>query len=374
MKQRAIGSMLVLTALLGLSSTVLAASEGDGAGVLRPGVAQMDEQTPQPAPDYRTAPPQPSRVAQGTVLNGSAIRVGVGQSGAMPVEQHPVMQRPLRPQWADIPQLQAGADTGRFVMDARKDTVVPPAALKAWLDNTHPGFRLSTQNNPDAVVEVKGAWDKSSEILTAMGIHFKEIKARELRDISLNNTKVLVINCEGKIPEEAIEPIRQWVVRGGYLISTDWTLHSFIERAFPNTIAWNGQNTDGSAVDALMVARDPSVMIGMPAQRATWKLDQESQMVKVLRPEVVQIIARSQMLTSRTNAKNFRAQPNANLQGILACEFPYGRGRVLHMVGHYDYNGPTSFTRHILPDAVPGAGIGVRQVIATNFLVQGLSR
>lgn len=305
-------------------------------------------------------------LAQGGFLTGSATRTGVVTPP--PVAPMPPIA-PMSAPYYNTPsgqQLQGNADASRMMLHARTDTVVPPDSLKGWLDKTHPEFRLSAQDNPDAVIEVRGAWDKSSEILKAMGIRFHEVKAKELRDMTLTSAnKVMVINCEGRVPADQVEPIRQWVIQGGYLISTDWTLHSFLERAFPGMIAWNGSNTKGMTVDARVLASDPALLAGIhDVPSATWKLDDQSQEVRVLRPAAVRVLARSFQL----------AQSDPDHQGILAVEFSYGKGKVLHLVGHFDYNSSLGFLRYILPDAIPGRGIGLRQAIATNFLMQALER
>lgn len=361
--KRAFLTALTVTLLMGGLSSVGAASDWveDDKTVFQ--VQPKAQQVPQVAPDRHAA----QKPAPGKYLTGSATRVD-----STPAVPGGMSGRALSPRYAEQ-QANLGADADAFIAGIQTNSVVPPDMMRGWLDRTHPDFRLSAQSNPEAVVEVKGAWDKASQILNALGVRHHEIKAKELREISLDNTKVLVVNCEGKIPEDAMEKIRQWVVRGGYLISTDWTLHSFVERAFPGTIAWNGDSTDGTTVDAIIVDRDPVLMKGVPVARAPWKLDDESQMVKVLRPDVVRVLARSYRLGSK-DEKNRRQTADPNQWGILACDFPYGRGRVLHLVGHYDYNSPITFQRHVLPDAIPGVGIGLRQAISTNFLLEGLNR
>lgn len=304
--------------------------------------------------------------SSGGYLTGSASRFTT-QIPAQPQVAPPVARTPV---YAPVTPLNGNANL--FNGNVKTDEVVPPNMMRGWLDRTHPEFRMSAQANPNAVLEVKGAWDKASQILNNMGVPHREIKAKELRDVSLDGVKVLVINCEGKVPEDCQEKVRQWVIRGGYVISTDWTLHSFVEKAFPGMIAWNGGKTDGTVVDALVLNTDPTLTRGVPSARVGWKLDEESQMVKVLRPDVVTILARSMKLSQ--DDPNRDNNPNPNMWGILACEFPYGRGRVLHLVGHYDYNSPLSFSRNVLPDAIPGQGIGLRQAISTNFLLQGLER
>jgi hypothetical protein len=310
--------------------------------------------------------PQPQSSQPTNFLTGSATRFGK----TLPEEPQALPPgRPMSPQMA--PQNNFSLDANQFIAGTRKDTIVPPDMMRGWLDKTHPEFRLNAQANAGAVLEIKGAWDKAGQIMDAMGVPHRAIKAKELREVSLDGVKVLVINCEGKIPEDCVEKIRQWVVHGGYVISTDWTLHTFLERAFPGMVAYNGGNTPGTVVDAVVVDRDPVLFNGVPVNRAAWKLDEESQMVKVLRPDVVKVLAHSWRLSSDDRNRNTTRDPNQ--WGVLACEFPYGRGKVLHLVGHYDYNSPLGFTRNVLQDAIPGVGVGLRQAISTNFLIEGLS-
>jgi hypothetical protein len=323
--------------------------------------------TQQPANDMPpTAPTRELKSAQQGFLTGSASMVGTGAPPRMymPLPLASQSAAPLKGYAAEA------ADANRFMLNAKTDNVVPPSSLAGWLQRTHPEFNLQAQSNPDAVVEVKGAWDNSSEILKAMGIRFHAIKAKELRDFSLANTKVLVINCEGKIPAEAVEPIRQWVIHGGALISTDWTLGTFVERAFPGMVAWDGYHTKGTTVDAVLLPTDPTLLAGTQVPRATWKLDEESQALRVLRPSAVRVLARSYRLADQD--PNSSRVADYNQRGVLACEFNYGRGSVLHLVGHFDYNAGLGFMRYLLPDAIPGAGIGLRQAIATNFLIRAL--
>lgn len=310
-------------------------------------------------------------------LTGSATRFGK----TLEPEQQPMQPfapgRPMTPQFApQQPGPNFMLDARQFVAGSRKDQVVPPDMMKGWLDQTHPEFRLNAQANPGAVLEIRGAWDNAGQILDAMRIPHQSVKPKELRDITLdpNMIKVMVINCEGKIPEDCIEKVRRWVIAGGYLISTDWTLHSFLERAFPGMLEYNKANTPGSVVDAVVVDRDPSLFKGLPAQmqRASWKLDDQSEMVRVLRPDVVRVLAHSWQLANDDPNRNMTQNPNE--WGVLAAEFQYGRGKVLHLVGHYDYNSPPIFARNVLQDAIPGVGVGLRQAISTNFLIEALCR
>jgi hypothetical protein len=368
--KRAIALSLVAAAALSFGSA-LASDWVEGPGDQKT-VFQVNPQDyaapPQTAPQMApaTAPPiAPPRQKPGggMILQGGATTFGAaGQT-----------QRPSYAANVGASAASLGADADRFLMGARTDTNVPPSQFRGWLEKTHPEFNLSAQRSGNAVIEVKGAWDNSAEILEALGIRYQRVKGRELRGMPLDGTKVMVVNCDGRLPRETFQAINTWVARGGYLITTDWALNELIEKAFPGNIAWNGEQTDGSVVDALIVGPDPSRFQGANVGRATWKLDRESQMVKILNPRNVRVLARSYKLAKRDPNRVNHLDPDPNHWGILAVEFKHGRGRVLHLVGHYDYNSPT-FRKYTLPDAIPGVGIGLRQAIATNFLVEGIGR
>jgi hypothetical protein len=272
-----------------------------------------------------------------------------------------------RPRLLDPAYMRAEAES--FLRGALVNVPTPPSTFRAWLSRTHPEF--DGRANPAAVLEVRGTWDDASQVLEALGIKHTRVKARELPGMSLDKVRCLVVDCAGRVPKESYEQIRDFVLQGGCLISTDWTVHNLVEQAFPGYIEWNGQYLDGSVVDAEVRNTDPELLAGLAVRRTTWKVDDRSFMVRVLRPGVVRVLARSLKLASMDSGAGALADPGAS--GALAVEFNFGRGTVLHLVGHFDYNAPMSFSSYVLPDPAPGALIGLRQVIATNFLVRALA-
>ena len=113
-------------------------------------------------------------------------------------------------------------------------------------------------------------------------------------------------------------------------------------------------------MDAVVVDDDPVLLAGVP-RVAYWKLENRSQTVKVLDGRAVQVLARSRMLMGRESSQ----------VGILALTFPYGDGRILHLVGHFDNNADRA-SNLALPDPAPMIGIGLRQAIAANFVLAAL--
>ena len=238
---------------------------------------------------------------------------------------------------------------------------VPPEAFRAWLEQAHPKFALSASTiDPETLLEVKGMYDNSSKTLRSLGIPFRQIRGGELEDIALNGVKVMVVNCPGRVPRESLQKVRDFVARGGYLLSTDWSSDNLIEQAFPGYIQWDGHSNRDSIYDAEIVNGD-SPIFARTVSNATWKMDVDSHMIRKLRNDV-RVLAMSHQL----------AGEDAACGGILAALFPFGRGYVMHMVGHFDNNTILPF-RNMLADPAPVIGISLRQALAANFVVAGLT-
>jgi hypothetical protein len=236
--------------------------------------------------------------------------------------------------------------------------MVTPALYKSWLQQTHP--ELKAVENKAAIVEIKGQWDDSAHVLHYFSLPSTRVNTNVVNKFDFSNSYVTIVDCAGNLNQDAIEILRAFVWNGGYLVSTDWALDNFVVRAFPGALEWNGGYSYPDLVDAFCVDFGTDYLKGcVPAAR--WKLDDKCQTVKVVNPAYVHVLARSRML-SRQDPDGF---------GILAASFQYGKGQVLHVVGHFDINSAGTFTNS-LPDAAPRIGIGLRQAIIANFIVKGL--
>lgn len=243
-----------------------------------------------------------------------------------------------------------------------RSAAVAPDVFRGWVEKYHPSFaQLTTQGSPGQVIEVKGQWDKADRPLTAMGIPHTTIPARHLDDIDLSACRVLVINCAGTIPRDARQKVRDFVANGGALLTTDWSLHNMLEACFPGYVRWNGWKSKSEVVDAEVLPAAQPLARGL-VSNAGWKLDLESQTIAVLDRQRVRVLARSSSLA--------RQEPDK--QGILAVLFPFGRGQVLHLIGHFDNNAFFAI-RHSLPDPAPVIGISLRQALAGNFVLNALA-
>jgi len=295
-----------------------------------------------------------------SLLQGGAVRSGItGGAQSKPVLEGNI----LRETAPDDVFAAAGIAQTDVVQKKPKPAKVSEDVYRSWLSKTHPQFSLKIQSlDPMQVLELKGQWDKADRTLKNLGIPHTTIGAGQLAGTDLSRTKVLVVNCAGTLNRNALQGIRDFVARGGYLLTTDWALDNMLRQTFPGFVEWNKGKSKGNVVDAQVVMPDREFFQGT-VSNASWKLDEESQTVRVLRPDVVKVLAVSRDL----------APLDPDRKGILAVAFPFGNGKVLHMVGHFDNNSLPFFPRH-LPDPAPVIGIGLRQALAANFVLAGLQR
>lgn len=235
---------------------------------------------------------------------------------------------------------------------------IPPAVFTAWISRAHPQFFASaTRFPPTSVIEVKGEWDNAARTLRSLNINHTSIRRGKLKELSLSGVRVLVINCAGEVPRESYQKIRDFVMNGGYLLTTDWALDGCLQKVFPGYAHWNRGRSRSPIVDARLIDRQSS-LVANTVTIAGWKLDDAAHTIAITNPSAVKVLAVSNEL----------AQEDPDRNGILAFTFPFGRGKVMHMIGHFDNN--AAFDN--LPDPAPQIGIALRQALAANFIVEGL--
>ncbi len=236
-----------------------------------------------------------------------------------------------------------------------------PKVFKAWLNATHPG--VLERATKEQIIEIKGEWDDAAHALRTFGLPYTRVPAKKFSEVNLNNVKIVVVNCEGHLPNEAILSLRRFVAMGGYLLTTDWALENVVERGFPGTVKWcQGSYTNDQqniVVDAVVVGQDPEMIAGTTPV-GHWQLVKKSQIAQVLNTQRVQVLARTRMM---------REDPNQ--LGILACVINHGAGKVMHLVGHFDFNSEMASNTALL-DPAPGMGLSLRQALAANFVAQAL--
>lgn len=244
-----------------------------------------------------------------------------------------------------------------------KETIVEAKTFRAWIEKNHPELQGNLQAQREQIIEVKGKWDDSGHVLKAFGLGCSKVPPEQLNKYDLSKSKILIVDCAGNVPQDGLDAINKFVRGGGYLLTTDWALEGCLQKAVPGFIEWNGDNTSETrVVDAYLKTDDPILTQGT-VPRAHWKLDRKCQLMRIIKPARVEVLAASVQLKT----------DDSQGLGNLAATFRFGKGKVLHLVGHFDYNSGRAFN-NLLPDPAPKIGISLRQAIAANFIAEALGQ
>jgi hypothetical protein len=240
-----------------------------------------------------------------------------------------------------------------------KHTAVPPPEFRKWLETNHQHFAKSTtQIDPNRLLCIDGQWDAPSASLKRFEIPFRKTTARRIANLRLQDTKVIIMGCGTKISQQSAELLVHWVADGGYLITTDWLLTTAISKMFPGRIVVSDAQLDHGLVLAAVADVPLEIAAGL-VSKAYWKLDEGAKLIETVKDA-------QSLVDSPSTTKS------GNRVGPLAVLFPYGKGKVLHVVGHYDNNSTYPFGS-VLEDPAPVINISLRQALITNFIVAGLS-
>lgn len=248
------------------------------------------------------------------------------------------------------------------VLMPAKGTFATPAIYRSWLEKTHREFALTTSTmNEQRLVVVYDKYDNTGRTLDSFGLRFTTIDKPDLDSFDLSHTQVLVIDCgPAKISPTGMVKIRDFVARGGYLFTTDWMIDKLDQLIFPGFITWNGAINSQKIYDASLVGQNP-VLFKHAVSNAHWKMDIHCHLIRVLNKNAVRILATSKSLVI----------DDPDRQGILAVVFPFERGYVMHMTAHFDRS--QQIIGYYLADPAPVIGISLRQALAINFVIAGLT-
>ena len=187
------------------------------------------------------------------------------------------------------------------------------------------------------ILVVDGSFDRIGRVLNALQLPYTLVTPLALsleKAPPLEQHKLVFWNCGESLPPErravAARRVREFVRRGGYLFTTDWAISNIIAHAFPEFLDTSGPvaplpETTVDIEPAQGQARHPLLRgVFLPGTQGKWWLEQASFDVKVRRGRDVTVLIESKELQ-----EEFRREPT------VAVVFPYGRGKVLHVMGHY---------------------------------------
>ncbi len=181
------------------------------------------------------------------------------------------------------------------------------------------------------VVVVRGDYDQAEKTLDVLGVRHALVTKESLERAALPaSVRVLIYNCTGKpMPADVQRRVAEWVAAGGHLITTDWGVERLLEKGFPGTLVplrRGGRHvmTSDETVEVQPAASGSALLAGVPlgGEAPRWWLEDTSLPFEAAEGLDVDVLVRSETLDRRHGSP------------MVAAAFPYGRGRVLHLLGH----------------------------------------
>jgi hypothetical protein len=221
------------------------------------------------------------------------------------------------------------------------------------------------------ILAIDGKYEKPKKVIEHMYASTKKvIKENEIMKINLSLYDVVLIGCPGSdIPYSAHPKIKEFVTNGGYLITTDWAIHSIIENIFPGYIRWNGAKTADAVVACQILESNHPFLENVLSEiqqskwskqstkntkksEFRWWLETRSFPIQILNPQNVKVL-----ISSREIQKKWGEAP-------VLVEFDYGKagGKVIHMISH----------THLQKGGTKGKYVSA--LILTNILDEKISR
>ena len=269
--------------------------------------------------------------------------------------------------------------------DMNIPTILPqsPSDMPDEFDNTQAAYlggasiardRMASEAPLDAealaavvasdIVVVSGCYDHVERVLQALEVPFQTVQPGSLAGVDLRPEQLLVINCPGELTPAEIIKVRDFVAAGGSLFTTDWALRNVIEPAFPGLVEYNDRSTGDDVVAIEVVDGDSPYLQGVldGDDNPQWWLEGSSYPIRVLDPERVRVLIRSNELGEKYG------------ECAVAVVFEFGKGEVFHMISHY-YLQRTELRseRHTMPAADYASEKGVMFSPAMSEMVNNLS-
>jgi hypothetical protein len=194
---------------------------------------------------------------------------------------------------------------------------------------TRAGRGVPTGLPPDRILVVEGEFDKMERVLDAYRIRYTLIQREQLLRRRYPRAKMICINCARQVPEDKrrkiVPRIKDFVQAGGWIITSDWAIEPYLTMGFPGHVRMRDKTRHQP--DTVVTVRQTStspILDGVFSRRARtdWWLEETSTMFDVT-PGKVNVLIVSEDMQQRFGSR------------VVAFDFLSGRGRVLHLLGHF---------------------------------------
>lgn len=193
------------------------------------------------------------------------------------------------------------------------------------------------------ILAVNGRYEKPKKVIEHMYASLKKvIQEKEIIKEDLSQYDVLLIGCPGSdIPHASYPKVKDFVMKGGWLITTDWALQSIIENIFPGFIRWNRAKTADAVVACQIIDPNHPFLEGVISeiQQSKWQkqaakntkksefrwwLETRSFPIQIINAQAVRVLIGSWEIQNKWG------------ESPVLVEFEYGKmgGRIIHMISH----------------------------------------
>lgn len=283
------------------------------------------------APPEAATPPNPSplRIDDDVLEDPDPPQIGL-----MPSLR--AANRQVRPRKPKMPKVDAAKTftkgaAGQSNQDAAK-------IVRAQLGKGRFGKAVTLDDlDEDDILVVGGSFDHIEKTLDALRIKYVKKAPWALTSPTpetFKDHKIVFWNCGESLGRRRMAAVgkrlQAFVRAGGYVFTTDWGVANVLPYAFPGYIRTNGNRAHLPEmvlqIEPARSARNHPLLEGvfLPGVKGKWWLEQASFDMSVGRADAVTILIECPALREQ-----FNRSP------AVAATFHYGRGRVLHAMGHY---------------------------------------
>lgn len=179
------------------------------------------------------------------------------------------------------------------------------------------------------ILVIKGDFDKMENVLDLYKVKYTMVTRDEFQRRRLNRFAVICANCARKPTSRTdakrlADKIERFVRNGGWFISSDWSIEPYLTLGWPEVVRVvppKRRQTDTTI--SVEPATSTPLLRTMFArkQRTRWWLEETSTFFKVT--SKANVLVRSSDMLTRFGA------------ATVVFEFRSGRGRALHLLGHF---------------------------------------
>jgi len=176
------------------------------------------------------------------------------------------------------------------------------------------------------IVAIEGRWDRVQKILEDLEVQHQAIRQQQIKDFGLSPKQVVLVNCEGSVDSYVTQYLQWFVVAGGYMATTDWSLVNAVDRTFPGVVkGWTKQSTGNDVVVIEPAAPGHPTLDGVfrDGVDLMWWLEIQAFPIDVVDPVRGTVLVDSFQMLTRYGSS------------AMMVEWPAGLGKVLHSTSHF---------------------------------------